>query len=170
MIDLATRSADVEKLASAISFEGKAGAEAAALIRRMAARIEELQAKAADWQTMKDELDMARANYLHLKQDTDSEIAGLRKRIKELEKAPKMTRAEFIAQYNGLVGGVEKTHYGVKLGNRKKFAVPCQCRDPACLGWGMVSEEQLADHFELYYWPDGEATEAPDAGRQMPSS
>jgi hypothetical protein len=31
------------------------------------ARIEELQAKAADWQAMKDELDMARANYQHLK-------------------------------------------------------------------------------------------------------
>jgi chlorite dismutase len=53
----------------------------------MAARIEELQAKADDWQTMKDELDMARANYQYLKQDTDNEIAGLRKRNEELERS-----------------------------------------------------------------------------------
>jgi DNA repair exonuclease SbcCD ATPase subunit len=88
MTDLATRIADVKKATHNLECCGRSTcSEAAALIRNMAARIKELQAKADDWQTMKDELGMARANYQHLEQDTDNEIAEFRKRNEELEKA-----------------------------------------------------------------------------------
>jgi uncharacterized membrane-anchored protein YjiN (DUF445 family) len=104
MTDLATRIADVKKKAEVavclmetepfgkvdkwpLAYRAFQLAMSPDLFLAMAARIEELQAKADDWQTMKDELDMARANYQYLKQDTDDEIAGLRGRIEELEKA-----------------------------------------------------------------------------------
>jgi chromosome segregation ATPase len=105
MTDLATRIADVkheevEKMIAAwLEYAPQSMQpmvkEAVALLRHMAARIEELQAKADDWQTMKDELDMARFGYQAIKEDTDSEIAGLRKRNEELEK--KLTSAREIA-------------------------------------------------------------------------
>jgi hypothetical protein len=80
MIDLTTRIADVKKKAEAAKAARAARlknpncsdwleqlnyyqAATPDLFLAMAARIEELQAKADDWQTMKDELDMARANY-----------------------------------------------------------------------------------------------------------
>jgi hypothetical protein len=83
MTDLATRIADVKKEIEAdrITYVSRS------LFLAMAARIEELQAKADDWKIMKDELDMAKFGYQAIKEDTDSEIAGLRKRNEELEKA-----------------------------------------------------------------------------------
>jgi predicted nuclease with TOPRIM domain len=103
MIDLTTRIADVKKKAEAAKAARAARlknpncsdwleqlnyyqAATPDLFLAMAERIEELQAKADDWQTMKDELDMARFGYQAIKEDTDNEIAGLRERIEELEK------------------------------------------------------------------------------------
>jgi chromosome segregation ATPase len=129
MTDLATRIAEVkheevEKMIAAwLEYAPQSMQpmvkEAVALLRHMAARIEELQAKADDWQTMKDELDMAGANYQYLKQDTDNEIAGLRKRNEELEKALE-DAAECIESWGGyastyfqdkhdLAGDIERT-------------------------------------------------------------
>jgi chromosome segregation ATPase len=118
MTDLAARITNVKTTDEAIE-DRMRDASQRLQIDRLKARIEELQAKADDWQTMKDELDMAGANYQYLKQDTDNEIAGLRKRNEELEKALE-DAAECIESWGGyasayfqdkhdLAGDIERT-------------------------------------------------------------
>lgn len=55
-----------------------------------------------------------------------------------------MTKDEFITSYGERSGiGRYRTEYGYNINGWKRYAVPCNCGDPVCQGWAMISIDDL---------------------------
>lgn len=56
-----------------------------------------------------------------------------------------MTQSEFIAYYCKNSKMSEK-----RINELGEFAVPCECGEEDCLGWAMITKEDMKSHAELY--------------------
>jgi hypothetical protein len=72
---------------------------------------------------------------------------------------PKITREAFIKRY-AKNSGVDKDsikHWGIFCAaDHKRYALPCNCGDESCDGWGMLSADSIPAHLELHCWSDPE--------------